>query len=76
MKMNIKSVRFVVITDDSFANAPGLKSQLGYIVLLAGDERLAYIVPYGSSRRHCVTRSVMVAEVHTLAHAIDVGMVI
>lgn len=76
VKLHMPSVRVVVISDASFANAPGLKSQLGFVILMADENRTANIVHYGSCRCHRVTRSVMASEVHALIHAVDIGMIV
>lgn len=76
MKIDIKSILGVVLSDVSFPNASGLKNHLGYLVFKVDDDRRATIAHYGSSRCHRLTRSVMVAEVHALIHAVDVGILV
>lgn len=36
--LDLDTARLVLLTDTSFANAEGLKSQLGYILLMIDDE--------------------------------------
>lgn len=62
VKLGMSSMRVVVISEACFANAPGLKSQLGYVISIADKERSANIVHYGSSRCHRVTRSAIAAK--------------
>lgn len=73
VKIYIKLILVAMISDASFANAPALKSQLGYIRLIAKDKRHAYNEDYETSRCHRVKRSVMAAEVYALIYAVDVG---
>lgn len=69
-------MRLVVLSDASFAFAPNLKSQIGYVMLMADNSRCANTVHYALGRYHRLLRSVMAAEVHSLVHALDMGMVV
>ena len=66
-----ESLRLMLFTDASFANAPNYKSQLGFVLLLADRFNKANIVHYGSSRCSRTTRSVMAAEIHGLIYGYD-----
>lgn len=56
-----------LFTDASFANKEGLKSQLGYVIVLMDDNNKGNIVHYGSTACKRVTRYFMAAELHILA---------
>lgn len=76
VRIDMETGRIVVILDASLANTKGLKSQLGYSVLMADAIRTANIVKYGYNRSHRVSRSAMTVEVHALVHAFDIAYVI
>lgn len=57
--VDMDSGRMILYTDWSFANAPDLRSQLGFVSVLLHDQGSANIIHYGSARYHRVTRSVM-----------------
>ena len=61
----------MLFTDASFANCDDLKSQIGFVLVLADKKNNANIVHFGSSRCKRVTRSVMAAEVHGLVYGFD-----
>ena len=69
--LDTQSTRLVLFTYASFANAKGLKSQIGFVLVLADDSGDANIIHYGSSRCKRVTRSVMAAEIHALVYGFD-----
>lgn len=50
MKLDMDRVRIGVLTDAYFANAKGLKSQLGYLILMDDKMKHENIVHLGSSR--------------------------
>lgn len=66
----------VFISNSLFPNAVGMKSQLGFVILLADGQKRANIVHHISTRYHRVSRSVMATEVHALVRAIDIGFVV
>ena len=70
------SVRLVLFTDASFANAKDLKSQIGFVLVALDKNMNANIVHYGSSRCKRTTRSVMAAEVHGLTFGWDNAFVV
>lgn len=74
--LNLDNVRLVVVTDASFANAPGSKSQLGYIIMMVDDDNNSNIIHYGSNRCSRIARSVMAAELHALTLGFDYAFVI
>lgn len=65
------SVRLVLFTDASFANAKDWKSQIGFVLIAVDKDMNANIVHYGSSRCKRVARSVMAAEIHGLTYGWD-----
>ncbi len=69
--LDVNSLRLVLFTDASFANTENLKSQIGFVLLLADGSNRANIIHYGSSRCKRVKRSVMAAEVHGLIYGFD-----
>lgn len=75
-KLDVNSVRVVVLSNTSFANTPGMKSQFEFVVLIVDDQNQANIVHYGSSNCHRVSRSLMVAELHMFVHTFDIAYMI
>lgn len=75
VKIDIASIR-VVLSDASLANAPGIKTQLGYVILMAIDDHSENILHYVPSRWHRVRRSVREAEVRALIHVVDFAMLV
>lgn len=69
MKLNIAPVRMVGLSDASFGNEVGMKSQFGFVILLTDGEKRANIVHYRSARRYRASRQVIAAEVYVLVHA-------
>ena len=74
--LDLKTVRLVLMTDASFANAEGMKSQLGYLILMVDAAGNCNIVHYGSNRCKRVVRSVMAAEVQALVLGFDFSFVV
>lgn len=54
------------LTEASFSNAKGLKSQLGYVLVLVDSRSRGNIVHYGSNQCKRIARSVMASEIHAL----------
>lgn len=69
-------MRRVVLSEASFPNAPDLKSQIGYVILLAHKSGCPNIVHDVSSRCHRVSVSVIIAEVLAISYAVDMEMVV
>lgn len=67
----MSSARVTVLYGASFENAPGMKSQLRFFVLMVDKHNGENVVYYGSGRWHRVVWYVMVAELHVLAYAFD-----
>lgn len=59
-------MRFVLLTDESFANAEGLKSQLGYVLIMVDDSEKWKILHYDSNKCRRIARSVMAAKIQAL----------
>jgi stress response protein SCP2 len=68
---DVQTCRMVVYTDESFANASNLASQLGFAVCLVDDGGNTHIVHYGSQGCKRVTRSAMAAELYVLSYGFD-----
>lgn len=66
----------IVLSDASFANEVVMKSQLGFVILLADGHKVTNTVHYCSTRCHRVSQSVMDSELHALVHAFDNGFVV
>jgi len=69
--LDVNDLRLLLFTDASFANADKLKSQIGFVLVLADGSNNANILHYGSSRCKRITRSVMAAEIHGLIYGFD-----
>lgn len=69
--LDMETMRMVLISDASFANARGGKSQLGYIVAMVDGTGRANIIHFASNRCRRVTRSVMASEIHALVIGFD-----
>ena len=74
--LNLDKTKLIIISDAAFGNARGLRSQLGYLILLVDDTGAANIIHYASNRCKRVTRSVLAAEVHGLVLAFDHSFII
>lgn len=74
--LDLASAKLVLFTDASFANARGLTSQLGYVILMVDKDCRANVIHYGSSRCHRVTRSVLSSELHALVQGFDIAYVL
>lgn len=74
--LDLESTKVVIISDASFANARGSRSQLGFLIILTDKDGNANVVHYSSARCKRVTRSVMAAELHALILAFDYGFVL
>lgn len=66
----------VILSDVSFANGLGLKTQLGSVISMADKERCANIVYYALSGLPCISRSVAAAAVNVLLNAVAMRMVV
>lgn len=75
-RIDMSTMRLIVISDASFANTRNLRSQLGFIILMADETGTANIIHYGSSQCKRVTRSILAAEIHALVLAYDHAYVI
>lgn len=65
------TLRLLLFTDASFANADKLRSQIGFVLVLADDQLNGNIIHYGSVHCKRVTRSVMAAELLALVYGFD-----
>jgi hypothetical protein len=69
--LDLETLRVVLHTDASFANADGMKSQLGFVIMLLDGKNNANIVHYASRRCTRVTRRVLAAELYALVLGFD-----
>lgn len=70
-KLNMNSLRILVHADASFANLPDLKTQLGFIVLLADDTLRVNWLHFRSYKFKPVVRSVLGGDTHSFADSFD-----
>jgi hypothetical protein len=66
VRLDLETVRIVVLCDASFANADAYRSQLGFAFLMVDGNNNANLEHYASQRCTRVTRSVMAAALHEL----------
>ena len=76
VNLDLRSARIVLLTDASFANAAGMKSQLGYLILMADDNGNCNLLHYGSNKCQRIARSVMAAEIQALVLGFDFAFLI
>ena len=74
--IDLQTAHLVLMTDASFANAEGKKSQLGYVIAMVDDKGRCNILHYGSNKCKRIARSVMAAEVIALVLGYDVAFVV
>lgn len=71
LRLDLSSVKVVVLSNASFADVPGLESNIGFVVLMVDNYNRENMVQYGFSRCHSVARSVIAAELYALFHAFN-----
>lgn len=76
LSLDMETAKLVLITDASFENSRGYKSQLGYIVLMKDSTGASNTIHYASARFNRVTRSVLAAEGHALVVGFDSSFII
>jgi hypothetical protein len=69
--LDLNTIRVVVLSNASFGNAEGYKSQLGFVLCIVDYANNANIVHFGSLKCERVRRSVMAAELHSLVFGFD-----
>lgn len=69
VRLEVSLVRVAVLSEASSANAPEVKSQLGFVVLMVCNHKRENIVHYESNRYHRVEQFLMTAEVRAFAYA-------
>lgn len=72
----MKTARFLLFSDSSFANACDFRSKVRFVIFLADEHGTANIIHYKSSRSRRVTRSVMASEIHSLTKGFENSVVI
>ena len=70
-KLDRNTLSLRAYTDSSFSNTPDLKSQLGFLIVLADSSGRANLLHFASHKSRRVTRSVMGAEVLAFADGFD-----
>lgn len=55
-RLDIETVKMVVIIEAAFGNDRAFRSQLGYLILLMDEEGEANFVHYAGNHWKCVTR--------------------
>ena len=70
----MNSVYITRYSDAGFANNKDLTPQLAFIIVLKGEYDNAAIIHYGSWKCHCVTRSVLGADVYAFCNCLDYTM--
>lgn len=75
VSLGINSMYFDVLSNASVANAPGMKSQAGYMIFTANKVPNAKIMPHKSSWSHRITCFVMSPNGQALIRVVDVGMI-
>ena len=76
VRLDPNSLRLILFTDSSFANAENFASQLGFVLVLADGNGNSNIVHFGSVRCRRVTRSVMASELLALVYGFDCSFVV
>lgn len=76
VKLGLTTLRIILVTGASFANAKDEKSKLSLIILMADTKGRSNIVHYGSNRCRRVKRSVMAAERHEFLLGLDHALVV
>lgn len=67
----MNEAKLLMFTYASFSNARNLRSQLGFIILVADKKGNANMIHYGSVGCSGVTRSVMASALNALTHGLD-----
>jgi hypothetical protein len=75
VELDIKKLRLVVFTDSSFANNKDYSSQIGYVIVLADDDR-CNLLHWSSIKCRRVTRSVIALELYAMGHGFDYACVL
>ncbi len=73
VKLDSTKLQLVIFTHSFFANNRDLSSQIDYVICLV-DSKHANIVHWSSNKCKRVTRSVLAAELYTLAHDFDLDV--
>lgn len=75
-RLDLTTKKLVVFTDDSFANARGMKIQLGFVIQMRYVARNSDIFHYGSELFQRFTRSLMASELHAMIIGFDYAFLI
>lgn len=71
-----KSVRLMIVSEESFTNPRGGRIQLGFVQTMLDRFEKGNIIHYASSRCRRIARGVMAAEAHAFVIAFDFAFVI
>lgn len=82
--LNLTSMKLFVFVNASFANNKDLTSQIGYTIVLGGEEdyltdsfkMTGNIIHWSSMKCKRVTRSVLASEIYAMAHGVDMAVAI
>ncbi|KJZ68526.1 hypothetical protein HIM_12081 [Hirsutella minnesotensis 3608] len=79
----LSTAKLMVFTDGSFANNKDLSSQLGFVIVLANEERSpagftirGNVLHWSSTKSKRVTRSVLASEIYGMVQGFDMAIVI
>lgn len=75
-KLDLNSMRVVVLSNVALVSDLGLGNQLDYVLSVTNKKQNESVIHYGSSRCHRIAYSFMAAQVHEMIHAGDVGMIL
>jgi hypothetical protein len=84
IKLKRESLRLLVFVDASFANNRDLSSQIGYVIVLANEQKkdsesvliTGNILHWSSTKCKRITRSVLASELYAMVAGFDSGSVI
>jgi hypothetical protein len=69
--LDSNTLRIVKFADSSYSNNSDQASQLGFLVVLAGETDACSVVHYKSYKSRRVIRSVLAGELHAFLDALD-----
>ena len=81
LRLNPEELKLFIFVDASFANNKDLSSQIGYVILIAEEQRKndeeimvkGNIVHWSSTKCKRVTRSVLASELYAMVAGFDIG---
>ena len=73
--MDQSKLRLIAFSDASFANNVDFSNQIGYVIILADDNR-CNLLQWSSTKCKRVTRSVLASELYAMIHTFDAACVL